>query len=701
MPSKKPSIVDALRAKHDPHYQLSGKVGDLEKDLPIQLSKLHKTLSKSFAMQRKTLKRVIALEKKVGQQGGTGATSTSSAVGSAVAEQEQESKTGNGINGKSLLGADDYEKYVDELQQEGTIGGSVVTGAERKEGFKKRGDKVNFEKFVNKVLSKKGGGGEAKTSAAIPGQKLLPGTADAISKGEEDGDNDKDGSKDKDEDKDEIEEGENKDKLDEVLDFIRNFLDPSLTRIEQSLDGILGNLSDEIEADKDKADDLKGDIADAKMDSREDKLEGKKKGLMGSALDKAIKPVESFFGQLLKFFVNVILGTVVMRILKIIEKPKRLLDPLFMTINGITWVLNSIMEAFHFLSTTVLKGVFLALTLGPNLLIKGINKALELLPMVDFQIPELKMPELPGPPQIPKIPLADDPGQAPPVAMAGGGLVPGYAEGGEVGDQQGQIDPLTLLSLNTGLPGDQGAQGVQGNQGAQGAQGDGPAFGPAMFPGGLGGGGGGLGALTEQAKVRSKEDQGFFGKVRGGLDMLTGNIWDLDRQDVTANTKADANRTGLENYASDSGGGENISGTGLQRMSGGGLAQHFNRGGHVPGKGEGDTVPAMLTPGEFVMSKGAVQQIGVDNLMAMNKRGGGTNKPEVMKFAGGGQVTSAPNPPSSGGGGFTVLPAKATAGAGAGGGMGGGKSEEPPNVPSQDSGNAELIVIKSIYSIGT
>ena len=649
---------------------------------PDEVSKIHKTLSKSFAMQRKTLTRVLGLEKKVAILENTG---------SGVAEQEQESEIGNGINGKSLLGADDYEKYVDELQQEGTIGGSVVTGAQRKEGFKKRGDKVNFEKFVNKVLSKKGGGGEAKTSAAIPGQKLLPGTADAISKGEEDGVSDKDGSKDKDGDKDEIEEGENKDKLDEVLDFIRNFLDPSLTRIEQSLDGILGNLSDEIEADKDKADDLKGDIADANMDAREAKLEGKKKGLMGSALDKAIKPVESFFGQLLKFFVNVILGTVVMRILKIIEKPKRLLDPLFMTINGITWVLNSIMEAFHFLSTTVLKGVFLALTVGPNLLIKGINKALELLPMVDFQIPELKMPELPGPPQIPKIPLADDPGQAPPVAMAGGGLVPGYAEGGEVGDQQGQIDPLTLLSLNTGLP------GLPGAQGAQGAQGD-----DGMNLPGLGGGGGGLNSLTEQAKVRSKEHQGFFGRVRGGFDMLTGNRWDLDRQDVTANTKADANRTGLENYASDSGGGENISGTGLQRMSGGGLAQHFNRGGQVPGKGEGDTVPAMLTPGEFVMSKGAVKQIGVDNLMAMNKRGGGTNKPEVMKFAGGGQVTSAPNPPSSGGGGFTVLPAnKATSGAGVGGGMGGGKPEDPPNVPSQDSGNAELIVIKSIYSIGT
>ena len=30
-------------------------------------------------------------------------------------------------------------------------------------------------------------------------------------------------------------------------------------------------------------------------------------------------------------------------------------------------------------------------------------------------------------------------------------------------------------------------------------------------------------------------------------------------------------------------------------------------GGEVPGQGTGDIVPAMLEPGEFVMSKGAVQ----------------------------------------------------------------------------------------------
>ena len=51
------------------------------------------------------------------------------------------------------------------------------------------------------------------------------------------------------------------------------------------------------------------------------------------------------------------------------------------------------------------------------------------------------------------------------------------------------------------------------------------------------------------------------------------------------------------------------------------------QGGEVPGTGSGDTVPAMLTPGEFVMSKGAVQQYGANTLAGMNAAAGGTNRP--------------------------------------------------------------------------
>jgi hypothetical protein len=62
-----------------------------------------------------------------------------------------------------------------------------------------------------------------------------------------------------------------------------------------------------------------------------------------------------------------------------------------------------------------------------------------------------------------------------------------------------------------------------------------------------------------------------------------------------------------------------------------------NKGGVVPGSGNKDTVPAMLTPGEFVMSRGAVSRFGPGMMAAMNSAGGGTNKGGPM-YEGGGLV---------------------------------------------------------------
>jgi len=47
----------------------------------------------------------------------------------------------------------------------------------------------------------------------------------------------------------------------------------------------------------------------------------------------------------------------------------------------------------------------------------------------------------------------------------------------------------------------------------------------------------------------------------------------------------------------------------------------FNTGGVVPGTGNRDTVPAMLTPGEFVIRKSSVKKIGVGALSSMNAKG--------------------------------------------------------------------------------
>ena len=47
-------------------------------------------------------------------------------------------------------------------------------------------------------------------------------------------------------------------------------------------------------------------------------------------------------------------------------------------------------------------------------------------------------------------------------------------------------------------------------------------------------------------------------------------------------------------------------------------AQPFQSGGLVLGQGIGDSIPAMLSPGEFVLSKSAVESIGADTASQIN-----------------------------------------------------------------------------------
>ena len=103
------------------------------------------------------------------------------------------------------------------------------------------------------------------------------------------------------------------------------------------------------------------------------------------------------------------------------------------------------------------------------------------------------------------------------------------------------------------------------------------------------------------------------------------------------------------------------------------------------GSGNGDTVPAMLTPGEFVMSKGAVNQIGVDNLKEMNAAGGGTNVPKMMKFAGGGSVPDI-GIPTKRKGKVTIIKS-------------GGNKSSSPNYGSSGSGVQTLLVFHLLILI--
>ena len=260
---------------------------------------------------------------------------------------------------------------------------------------------------------------------------------------------------------------EPKEKKDELKDFLLNVLQPSLTKIEDNLSKILGNFDKQIELEKEKQDDLRVSEDTASDKAREAKLEKPKgKGMLGSSIDKAIKPVTGMMDMIMNFFKNILLGSAVMGLLKILENPEIIMKPLRDFSNGIIDFVN--------------------------MLIKGINRFV--LGPINFIIDGLR---------------------------SGLGLL---------------IKPFAFIAEKFGVP--------------------------FELP----------------------------------LDNFTEKVEPIQIKEISR----------IEPKANMQGGGE------------------------VPGQGRGDTVPAMLESGEFVMSKGAVQNEGLENLEQMNAEGGGTNKP-IMK----------------------------------------------------------------------
>ncbi len=114
-------------------------------------------------------------------------------------------------------------------------------------------------------------------------------------------------------------------------------------------------------------------------------------------------------------------------------------------------------------------------------------------------------------------------------------------------------------------------------------------------------GGGFMGALREGGGA------GGVGSGVGGA--LTGTGGAQQTASLDANTAALKVLTTSVN---------NLNAT-IRAGGGGGGRRAFASGGPVPGSGNRDTVPAMLTPGEFVIRKSAVEAFGVGNLSRINK----------------------------------------------------------------------------------
>jgi len=259
------------------------------------------------------------------------------------------------------------------------------------------------------------------------------------------------------------------DKQSDIMNFLSNVLESSLVKIEENLNKILGNFNEQIDADKEKQDELRVQSDEDSDKAREAKLEGKapkEKSMLGQSFDKATAPVKGIFDSIMKFVTNVILGSAVMGLLKILENPEIIMKPLRGFYNGIVGFINTLLNGIN---TFVLSPI--------NFIRDGMMEGIKFL-----------------------------------------------------------VKPFLLLAEKFGAD----------------------------------------------------------------LNMDAFDELELPKIEIPNIPKMEGPPT-----ASMQGGGE------------------------VPGQGTGDTVPAMLEPGEFVMSKGAVDQVGVDQLAEMNAEGGGTNKPII------------------------------------------------------------------------
>ena len=493
-------FIQSMREKHEPHMKLAGKVEGLEKNIPIELAQLHKTLSKSFGMQRKTLMRVLGLEKRLAEL----------EAEKAQREIEQEEVIEDELDGEIPEGLDDV---LDDIREE-EVGGDEESGAPRvatktkkkrpilkvkkkkisgsafkkgtpfDDGFKARvlgeDDKGEYLSKEERIRRFKGGS-LAKPDDLKPGDAETP--AAETSAAEVDTEKSQEG------------------------------LLPILKSISSSVNGIKETLIGQAEISKEQTDFLRRQQENKKRDKKESGLE-KMMGGVKKVASTALKPVMSIWEKIVNFLTNVLFGKVVMDLFSWFSNPanKDKVTSIFRFIKDWWPLLVAGIMAFVGPGVTFVVGAIALLTWGIPKIVDAVKSIFGFGSKIDKEL------------------------------------------------EKGESDALKdSEDLESGMDSELKAQ-LDDKQ-----------------------------KNTEQPQELKQTEQ------------------------AAEDTKKETEALGM------------------------------NKGGEVPGTGNKDTVPAMLTPGEFVMSKGAVEQYGVDTLEGLNAAAGGTNIPTLQKtdkkFKKGGMVT--------------------------------------------------------------
>ena len=220
------------------------------------------------------------------------------------------------LNGGKFFG-DRYTQYVDELTAEGTLAGQKLTPEQRKEGFKKRGNKIAFNTFVEKVLEKKtaaGGGGigggtggpQSLSGGVRPAQRLLGPAAtelgdEPIPAGLDDLIAD-------------IRGGEKKKRQKSLLDYVK--------QINNKVGTLLNFFEKDTEARKEDAAEQARLLEKQDRAEKERKKEGKAGKIAKPAfLSKLTAPLSNIFNDIVKTFLILLAGWGIDKIFKWLGDP--------------------------------------------------------------------------------------------------------------------------------------------------------------------------------------------------------------------------------------------------------------------------------------------------------------------------------------------------------------------------------------------
>jgi len=195
------------------------------------------------------------------------------------------------LSGSKFLGKDRYDHYLNELLTEKTIGGQKLSNAQLKEGFKKRNNKIDFEKFVHKVTSTKASvGGRGPGSGA-----LVKSPTGAIQKYVQ------------------IQTSAGKQEVGSISGYLKDIIG-SLGNIIKTLNaGVTADIKNQEKKRKDK-----------ERSKREGIEKGLEKGFSAvkKVIDKVLAPVKSILSRIFDFFVKMILARTIVKLIDWLADPK-------------------------------------------------------------------------------------------------------------------------------------------------------------------------------------------------------------------------------------------------------------------------------------------------------------------------------------------------------------------------------------------